>query len=482
MFKRLKLKSNQWMILILTVMWGLLLLYVNMPWLGHHDANGVWIGAAARNLLTYGPAQIGLIPVLTRGPIPPDLPNVYVHHPPLMVWLTALSELIFGMSEMSIRLISIFPTMISVAAFYVMCRRLYDAKTGLVCAVLYAFTPMLVYFGRMPDHEPLSLAFLMLFGAVYVNWVKKPTTQRWWSLAVLVITAVWTSWACVFVIGAFCFFGLWAVRAKQRLPLIGLGIVMLAAMISVVGLYYLQYPNTFVDLIAAFNWRTSTVSEVSTSFTIVEFATETAVHIIAGVTLALSILCLIGIIPALRVKSRLQQTTILALGISGLAYIMVFRSASYVHDYYKIYLVPFMAITAAYIIVYALRRPRIWRFAQPALTGLFIISSIWAIVIVNSWYFKSRDDILLYMADYIAANTTKSDTVLTNVFFNPPLEYYAFRKMVWEVQPQDVYKQAVGKLPAVYLYCPWIDKSENEQPHSDAEAIATCQFTKVPSR
>jgi 4-amino-4-deoxy-L-arabinose transferase-like glycosyltransferase len=481
MFKRLKLRPNQWMILVLAVMWALLLLYVGMPWLGHHDANGVWLGSAARNLIIYGPAQIGLVPLLSRAPIPPDLPNYYVHHPPLIVWVTAGFDLLFGMGEMSARLVSIFATLISIAAFYVMCRRLYEPASGLVCAILYAFTPMIIYFGRMPDHEPMSLAFLMLFGAVYVNWVCSPTSQRWWFLAGLVIAAIWTSWACVFVIGAFCFFGLWAVRPKQRIQLIGLGIVMLVAVIALLAFYRIQYAPTFDDLISAFNWRTSTVSEVSESFTFIEFAVETTVHIVACGTLALLILCLIGLIPALRAKNRLQQTTILALAASGLAYILVFRSASYVHDYYKIYLIPFMAITATYAVVHAYRNPRIRRFAQPALTSLFILSSISAIVILNSWYAKTRDDLALHIANYIAANTAKEDTVLTNLFPNPPLEYYAFRKMIWDVKPEDKNTKAVGNAPAVYFYCPWLDAPENTPPLSTAEAIAACQLSKVPN-
>ncbi|MBA3873436.1 MAG: glycosyltransferase family 39 protein [Anaerolineae bacterium] len=480
MFKRLKLHSNQWMILVLVVMWALLLLYVNMPWLGHHDANGVWLGSAARNLLIYGPSQIGLVPLLNRAPIPPDLPNYYVHHPPLIVWTTAGFDLLFGMAEMSARLVSVFSTLISIAAFYVMCRRLYDAGSGLVCAILYAFTPMMIYFGRMPDHEPMSLAFLMLFGAVYVNWVRVPTPRRWWWLAVLVIAAIWTSWACVFVIGAFCFFGLWTVRPKQRLALIGLGVVMLLAIIALLAFYRVQYAATFDDLISAFNWRTSTVSEVSDSFTFVEFAVETTVHVVAGGTMALLILTLIGIIPALRVKNRLQQTTILALAASGFAYILVFRSASYVHDYYKIYLIPFMAITAACAVVTAYRNRRIRRFAQPALTSLFIVSSISAAVIINSWYAKTRDDIVVDIANYIAANTDKTDTVMTNLFDNPPLEYYAFRKMVWDVKLEDANRKAVGNKPAVYFYCPWLDAPENEHPPTTAEAIAACQITKMP--
>ncbi len=482
MFKRLKLQPNQWMILVLALMWALLLLYINMPWLGHHDANGVWLGSAARNLLIYGPAQIGLVPLLNRAPIPPDLPNYYVHHPPLIVWITAGFDILFGTHEMSARLVSIFSTLISIAAFYVMCRRLYEPTSGLVCAILYAFTPMIIYFGRMPDHEPLSLAFLMLFGAVLVKWVRSPTSQRWWFMAGLVVASIWTTWACVFVVGAFCFFGLWAVRPKQRLPLIGLGIVMLLAVIALLVFYRIQYAATFDDLISAFTWRTSTVSEISPSFTFVEFATETLVHIVASGTLALIILCLIGLIPALNVKNRLQQATILAFAASGFAYILVFRSASYVHDYYKIYLIPFMAITAAYAVVYSFRNRRIRRFAQPALTSLFVLSTISAAVILNTWYVKSRDDIVLHIADYIAANTTKEETVLTNLFANPPIEYYAFRKMVWDVKPQDTTTRAAGKLPAVYFYCPWLDAPESEHPTSDAEAIAACQITKIPDR
>ncbi len=481
MFKRWKLQSNQWMILVLTIMWALLLLYVNMPWLGHHDANGVWLGSAARNLLIYGPSQIGLVPLLNRAPVPPDLPNYYIHHPPFVVWLTALLELFFGVSEMSARMASIFPTMISVAAFYVMCRRLYNAKMGILCSILYAFTPMLVYFGRSPDHEPLSLAILTIFGAVYINWVRKPTNQRWWILVALVIAGAWTSWACVFFIGAFCFFGLWAVQPNQRLRLISLGVIALVAVVILLGYYRAAYPETFNDLALAFNLRTSTIAGDIETFTFVEFLTETAVHILAGSTLALCILSVIGFIPALRVKNRLQQTTILALTVSSLAYILIFRNASYAHDYYKIYLIPFMAITAAYAVITASRNPRIWRFAQPALTSLFILSSLWAIVIVNSWYAKTRDDLVLHVADYIAANTHKTDTVLTNIFDNPTLEYYAFRKMVYNVTPEQITTQAVGKAPAVYFYCPWIDVPETEQPKSTAEALAACQFTKIPS-
>lgn len=108
-----------------------------------------------------------------------------------------------------------------------------------------------------------------------------------------------------------------------------------------------------------------------------------------------------------------------------------------------------------------------------------MLSTIAGAVIVNNWYAKSRDELVLDIAAYVGANTNKSDTVLTNLFENPTLEYYAFRKMVWNLQPEDVTTQAIGHSPAVYFYCPWLDAPDSERPASDEEALAACELTKV---
>jgi 4-amino-4-deoxy-L-arabinose transferase-like glycosyltransferase len=474
----LRLRPNQLMLLLLLILWRLLLLFVNSPWLGHHDANGVWLGAAARNLRVYGPVQITLVPLLNRAPVPPDLPNYYVNHPPLLVWVTALFETVFGAREMSARLVSIFSTMVSVAAFYVLCRRLYGYTHGLVCATLYALTPMIIYFGRMPNHEPLSLAFLMLFGAVFVGWMQQPTRRRWWAMAVLGFVAVWTAWASLFVILALCAFGLWAAKPAQRWQLLGLGGVGVLALVSIVFFYSLQYPDTLNRLLYAFSWRTSTRSEVSESFTFLQFSGETLVHLIADCTLALVVLAFIGFVPALCQGSRLNQAVLLALGAAGLGYNLVFRSASYVHDYYKIYLLPFLAIAAACAVVYAFRSHRLRRFVEPALIALLLVSTVTAVLISSKWYAPSRDELILQMADLIAAHTAPADTVFTNLTFNPPLEYYAFRKMVWEIQPAEVASLAAAASPAVYLYCPWLGAAEADQPATNAQALAECQITQ----
>ncbi len=286
----------RWMIVLLLLMWALLLLYVNSPFFGHHDANGIWLGAAARNFRIYPIQQFGLVPVLSRGLIPPDVPNLYVHHPPLLVWMNALAETLFGEHELSLRMVSIFSTMISIAAFFrffvsgaalyraLFCRRMYQARRGLLFTALYALTPTIIYFGRMPDHEPLALAFLMLFLAAYVNWMHAPSRKGWFLMALWAFLGIWTAWADFFFVVLVAFTGLWAVRRNQRLSLILLGAVGPLALVTIVGAYLLSYPDTIKALLDAFNWRTSTLSETSTTFTWLEFAGEILVHLMADMT------------------------------------------------------------------------------------------------------------------------------------------------------------------------------------------------------
>lgn len=451
-------------LIVLLIMWRLLLIHVDAPWFGHHDANGVWLSAVSRNFRTYGVDEIGPIPVLNRAAIPPETALRYVRHPPLVPWAVTLSQWLFGEHEMNARLVSIFSTMIALAGFYVLCRRLYGKQHALLCLVLFAFTPMMIYFGRMPDHEPLSLAFLMSFMAVCVNWSRKPTRGRWWLMLGLAVLAIWTGWASFFFVFFTGLFGFWKGRPALRSRMILLMAVSGLSVLSVAAFYQIFLPDTFQLLIDAFIWRTSTVSEISETFTIGEFIGQTLIHMLPYATMAGLVLGLIGIIPTIRRARGFDQAVLLALAVSGLAYILIFRSASYVHDYYKIYLIPFLMIAAANLIWLMLRNASVKRFAQPALVGMFLVSGIFSVIYLNTRYTASFADATLAFAANIAAHTEPQDVVLSDLEqANPVIEFYARRYILWNVQPDDVAAQAAAsEFPVVYVYC-----------GSDANAIAT---------
>lgn len=440
-------------VILLLIFWQLLLIHLNAPWFGHHDANGVWLSAVSRNYRTYGIGEIGLIPVLNRGAIPPETALRYVRHPPLVPWLVTLAHNVFGDHELSARMVSIIGTMIATAAFYVMCRRVYNQRTALLCLIFFAFTPMLFYFGRMPNHEPVSLAFLLIFLAAFVNWSRQPTRARWRLMIVMAVLAVWTAWATFFFIVLLGVFG-W-LKGFQRRRMVLLIVTAGLSVVSVAVFYQLVYPDSLRLLVEGFVWRTSTLSELSEDFTWGEFAYQTVIYMLPHVTFAVFLLGLVGIVPTLRQARGSHQALLLALAAAGLAYIIVFRSASYVHDYYKIYLMPFLAIAAANTVMLALKKPKIRRFAQPAIISLFIVSTGFAIFYASRLYTASFADETLRFARNIADHTEPQEVVLSDLpQANPVIEYYARRYILWDVHPPDAAaRAAASEYPAVYAYC-----------------------------
>lgn len=466
------------LIILLLVLWGFLQLYGNAPFFGHHDANGVWLGSAARNLRLYDLREISLVPLPTRGPIPLDPVSYYVNHPPLVVWLSALAQSIWGDTALSLRLVSTFSTMVALAGFYVFCRRLYGARMGLLCAALYGFTPFTIYFGRMPNHEPLTLAFLMLFLATYVQWTRtkprRPDRNTWLCMAAMAFGGIWTAWAAFFFVMSVSFIGLWAVKPSQRPALVMLGGVGVLAVVTVMGFYTLSYPPTLSELVEAFLWRTSTTTEIKQALTWPNYAGQVLIYLIAGATLALVLMVIPGLPRAWRDARPLNRSLLIALLAAGLGYNVLFRSASYVHDYYFMFLLPFVVIVAVHGIV-ALIEGLSWQ-VRPALVGLFIASTLGGLALMRGWYNTDYHPFGLQFAEWVAVRSEPADLVITNVGGpNPSTEYYAFRKFRWNVPVENFMDVEVPDgATAVYMHCLWADPEQTISDMTAEQMLEAC--------
>lgn len=472
--------TSWWLIILLLVMWGLLLLYGNSPFFGHHDANGVWLGSAARNLRLYDLREISLVPLPTRGPIPLDPVSYYVNHPPLVVWLSAIAQNIWGDSALSLRLVSIFATMVSLAAFYVFCRRLYGMRMGRLCVMLYGLTPFTIYFGRMPNHESLALAFLMLFLAAFVKWTRTSDRSQWIFMAAMAFLGIWVAWADFFFVMFVSFTGMWAVRPHQRRALVLLGGVGVLAVVTIMGFYTLSYPATLSELLEAFIWRTSTRSEISQSFTWLEFGGQILLYLIAGATVAVVLLAAPGVILAWKDKRPVNRALLVALVGAGLSYNVLFRSAAYVHSYYFVYLLPFVIIAAAHC-VDALMRVRQWQ-VRPALAGLFLASAIGAVALTSRWYNPDYRPFGLQLAEWVEERTQPQDLIFTNIpGINPPIEYYAYRKFVWGINLSDAMAAIPeGVTSAVYIDCPsWAAADLSAQSTIIGQLLDACTIQEL---
>ena len=114
-----------------------------------------------------------LRPTLYEQPLLPfDLRNwranhVWLHKPPLALWLMAASLRVFGASDWALRLPSLLLSALSILLTYDLGRRLFDTGTGLVAAGLHAIHGYLIALaaGRVPvDHIDCALIAVVELG------------------------------------------------------------------------------------------------------------------------------------------------------------------------------------------------------------------------------------------------------------------------------------------------------------------------------
>ncbi|MBC7870666.1 MAG: glycosyltransferase family 39 protein [Chitinophagaceae bacterium] len=437
--------------------WFVLLIRVDAPWFGIQEASRIWVAAAGRNYTLYGLENTGLMVIRNTAPTTPDQFEYYPRHPPLMVWMGALSTHLFGDDELSIRYTFAAITLISAAAFYVLIRRLYKVRVATWAMGFYAFTPMVAYYGRVPGHDQLGLLIVFLFGASLFNWLRGHTRQ-FMALIALAIAAVWTAWTAVFFIAAIGLAGFVFARGKQRPLIIALGITTFLAIVALILFYQVQWSGTIDNLINAFFWRTSNASDNvgSVPFTLLEFITTTLGHLLVLGTIGLLILSVWGILPLRRYGSRLSNTFLFALLMGSLGYQLVFRNASYVHDYYKITLIPALAVSAAAAWVYA--RPN-QRIAKPVIDSLLIISLVSSIIILGILHRSGHRPWLQAVIDTINLDSQPEDDLFTNLEGKDnlmPLTFYTFRSFEDDALFSDAYTHAqeTGN-PTIYIFCPY---------------------------
>ncbi len=445
------------MVGLLLMMVALLTLALDAPFLGHHDANGIWLGSAGRNLWEYGIGGRGFVPILNRAPIPPSIPDYYVNHPPLVVYASALAQLLWGDHELALRMVSIFATLLSLSAFFVFFRRLFGKARGLLATALYALTPMIIYFGRMPNHEPLVLAFLGLFLAEFMAWIYG--RGSWWRLLAFAAGGVWTAWAMFFFIVICSGVGVLYLRGAVRrravlLPLIG-GVFVA----SVILFFWVQYPATFEQLTLAFRSRSFALSEYRSdaAATLTEFISTTLLHLLADVGLAVLLAAVGGLFLVWRDANRLRRAIILALLLAGLAYIMVFRNVSSIHDYYKIFMLPALAALATYPIVALASLPASYKLLKLGAAAVFAGLWLSGAVFMIKWYNVGDGAGIRALGVFLRERTPERATVMTNIGFTPALEYYASRYLIWSAPRTN----SAASPDLYYLYCAWNDPTLN---------------------
>lgn len=441
------------LVALLLVIWALMSLQFGTRWYGPHDSTRIWVHAAVENYERYGISQIGLLVVRDIGPAnPPDF-KYYTHHPAMIVWLPAALTQVLGNSESAVRFGFMAITLLSVVLLYVLVRRLFrDERLAWWAAAFYGLVPMIAYFGAMPSMFHLGLAGGLLFAAVMVNWLRNPTRARLTLLLATGWSMAWSAWPGVFFVAALGITGFFLGDMRHKRAVIAIGVIGFAAVLALLAFYQLQWDGAIPSLLDSFVWRASNDIDTpdSRAFTLVEFAWTTVGHMLVFITPGVIALSIMGIPAFWQQSDRQSRRVILALLGGGIAYQMVFRNASIVHEYYKIMLVPGMAVFAACAWGNLGRRHE-RRWLRPVMGGLLVVSLITGAGMYIGLTRATERPMLDAAIRLIENHTPATATIHTNLDGRVevwPIGFYTFRRIEGGIPPTDA--PAYG---GYYLHC-----------------------------
>ena len=148
---------------------SLLSIRIAAPWQFVHDDNGAWYQAIATAHIRAGLSRTHGQDFWIRRSDGQLVP--YLHHPPLLSLAIAGAYRLTGRSDPLItRLVPATFHMLGWVGFCVLAGRVFPNARGtrVLAAFLYALVPMSSFFGKMPDHEPIGLCWVV-WGLVAVS-------------------------------------------------------------------------------------------------------------------------------------------------------------------------------------------------------------------------------------------------------------------------------------------------------------------------
>ncbi len=325
--------GRRWPLYIILLTAGLILSYnLGKPFWGHHDWNGVYWGNVSRNYLRYGLFTTKLASIDNFGLTNPSGFSYSFHYSPLFPLSQAIFLFIFGVHEWALRLMAGLFSLGTIAVFYELVKKNFSQRIAFVSALFWIFTPMSIYFGKMPVHEPEVLFFSIL--AIYLY-----LTNRFRWLLVCVVLAELTTWPGYFIVPAITLH--WLISRGSKLAIkkiLSLWFVSFAVFGTLLLHDYLVTGSFFGGGLAEiFFFRVHSVALIRYVSTLVRWRLTYYSPILLGLLLV-ALVCWRNIkymgIPFL-------------FFVFAIIYPVIFRDASFRHDYLLIYFLPFVSLGAA---------------------------------------------------------------------------------------------------------------------------------------
>ncbi len=193
----MKIIENQksiWLIILLSTI--IRLFKIHYPLTFEHDWNTAIWSIIARNIVLEGKYS-----------------PLYLNHPPLIIFLEVISFKIFGINEFAARIIPILCSAFSIFYFYKLILFLYKEKEiAFWSSLTFGFLPLTLFFGRMLNHEPVIILFMLLTLYHYALYAKNVRKNHLYLSYLFFFFLSWTD-----VYGILILFSLFYLSLKDKL-------------------------------------------------------------------------------------------------------------------------------------------------------------------------------------------------------------------------------------------------------------------------
>ncbi len=321
------------------------------PFIGHHDWNGVFYANIARNYLRLGLFKTQLGQVTEFGQInQPE--SFYTHYPPLLTLLMAGWFKIFGVGDWQARLVPFLFFLGSLWILFKLFNYLKFKPWAAFSGLAVGLTPMWRYFSRMPSQEALIVFFSLLSVLTLLKGQKK-------LFYFSVILNGLSGWA-----GYFLYPWLFILQRRGRW-LVRAGLILSAIfLLHLAHTYWLTGSAVGGGLIEALKLRLNLAG--TPGFAWWNYLILEKQRLAAFYTLTLLAVASVSTIWK-------RERLVLALLGWGLSYPLIFSNVVFVHDYFNIFFIPYLAVATAYL----------FNLAKPALVIAFYLLVFWE---RNSFY------------------------------------------------------------------------------------------------
>ena len=347
------IKNNYFIVLVIIFSGLLLSTNLNKPFIGHHDWNGAFWGEETKRYLTK--AGLGESEYLRSLHLSPK--SLYFpDYTPLLPITFSLISVFFGLSESTLRLVPTIFSLLMLFFIYKIGELLFERKVGLFASIFAALTPMFLYFGKLPDHEPIVTSLITISFYFYLKSFENKSKYGKFFLVFFILSLL-ESWPAFFIIPFLTLHSIYLKKekiAKVFLPWLFSIFVICAHLGSIFLIFGINGLTQFVkqgnsrmnspaDLIGGFsNYSPYTFLTTEAHYAVIYFT---------RILIILSLLWLITVIfKIFRKKINSSEISLLILFAYPLSFILVFRQLAFIHDYKLYHFLPFISLSSASVV------------------------------------------------------------------------------------------------------------------------------------